>query len=284
MKTWKRLLGTMRMRPIIDRFRSISEWDGWDGRWNVPLSSVPFMDGTDGTYILYVPYRPSHLCHRRSHSTPSFPIHVSNGKQLLCRPPAGRFASSVWADGHHQATAPRPTSPGAVHVEHRSCRRRGCANRPVTQPSYEDGPKPPLDAMNMPMTLNQPSRRLPGAKRKRMPIVAIDYDTRSSNIHPCLLDVTCQVPGGDPRRLPANHNLAEALRGFGDRRRIYGSALQARWIERQYGLPLAHAFDDVSIMARLLDAGPPGDADRALHLPQSGTSSRARKTEASVHC
>jgi len=107
--------------------------------------------------------------------------------------------------------------------------------------------------MNMPTTLDPTARRLSAAKRKRIPIVAVDYQTGSN------LNMTCQVPGGDPQRLSANDNLAEALVAFGDRRRIYANALQARSIERQYGLPLADRFDDVSIMARLLDEDWPRD-------------------------
>lgn len=63
-------------------------------------------NGTDGTDDGTSHYRPFHPCHRRSHSTPSFPIHVSNDKQPKRCPRAGRNAGSETADGRRQVQEP----------------------------------------------------------------------------------------------------------------------------------------------------------------------------------
>jgi len=106
------------------------------------------------------------------------------------------------------------------------------------------------------------------ARKRRRGIVTIDYRLEEFNpeigIGPhnaCLLGMSHQQLGGDLQYVTKNTEIANTLHAFGDRRRVYANALHARSIELREGLPLADGFDDVSIMARLLDEDWPRDVN-----------------------
>jgi hypothetical protein len=85
--------------------------------------------------------------------------------------------------------------------------------------------------------------------------------------------------------LTTHADIAAAIQGFGDNRRIYANTLLARSIEMREGFPLANGFEDVLIMARLLDEDWPRDMNQLTDqlLERFTTKARLEENEFGFH-
>ena len=204
----------------------------------------------------------------------------------LCRSKRPQTGVSARARGLYVALLPAAGSDLVIQRQKTISQTIYLAGDLCLPPGYRTMTNNSTTCPSPPTTAAEP-RRSQTAKRKRIPIVAIDYHTAavagSSNVRPRLLGLTYQVPGRNPQRVSANGSIAEALHALGDRRRVYANALHARSVEQQAGLPLADRFDDVSIMARLLDEDWPRDlSELATTLLDDQSQSKKRQTVEAV--